>query len=667
MNRLTQEKSPYLLQHADNPVDWYPWCDEAFDEAAKRDVPVFLSIGYSVCHWCHVMAHESFEDEEVAALMNKNYVAVKVDREERPDIDAVYMSFCQAVTGSGGWPLTIIMTPDKKPFFAATYLPKRSQYGHMGLMELLTAVSAKWKQDRSQLLTQVEAVTDYLNRRTEQVSNKTADPVQLIAEALTQFTESFDPQYGGFGQSPKFPSAHNLLFLMAQKQEGPLAMAEKTLTQMYRGGIFDHVGGGFCRYSTDDMWLAPHFEKMLYDNALLILAYGQAYKESGKTIYQDIAEKTIRYVLRELTDEKGAFYCSQDADSEGVEGKFYLFTPQEVITALGQKAGAEFCQRYDITKEGNFEGKGIPNLIKNPMYGEMPEEYMLLKLYRYRMQRAALHKDDKILTSWNGLMIASLARTARLLDRRNYLAPALDAVDFVWQQLHTGDGRLLARYREGESAFSGTLEDYAYFAWGLIECYKSTFDPDYLKKAILVAKQMMHLFFDEEKGGGYLYAKDGEQLFIRPKETYDGALPSGNSVAALVMKALSFLTGEETWRLAFEKQADFLLHEAEQYPAGHSFFLWQMTEELADRGQLICLCSGSSAFDLQDLWQFDLDILVKTEEDAASIEEAAPFLKDYPIPFSGTDYYLCRGHACSQPVKTLEELKKLMTSVSDDI
>lgn len=667
MNRLEREKSPYLLQHADNPVDWYPWCEEAFREAAKRDVPIFLSIGYSVCHWCHVMAHESFEDAEAAALINKNYVAVKVDREERPDIDAVYMAFCQAVTGSGGWPLTIIMTPDKKPFFAATYLPKRSQYGHLGLIELLTAVSSKWKQDRTQLLRQSDEIINFLNERTQQGGCDNINPKQLITEALKSFRQSFDPEYGGFGQSPKFPSPHNLLFLMAQKQEAPLSMAEKTLVQMYRGGIFDHIGGGFCRYSTDDKWLVPHFEKMLYDNALLILSYSQAYKETGKTIYRDIAEKTVRYVLRELTDSEGAFYCSQDADSDGVEGKFYLFRPQEVREVLGQKAGAEFCRRYDITEEGNFEGKGIPNLIKNPVYGEMPEEYMLLKLYRYRMQRTPLHRDDKILTSWNGLMIASLAKAARLLDRRDYLSAALNAVDFLWEQLRTGENRLLARFREGEAAFPGTLEDYAYLAWGLIECYRSTFDPSYLQKAVKMSNQIMDLFFDREKGGCYLYANDSEQLFMRPKETYDGALPSGNSVAALVMNALAFLTGEQAWKQAFEKQANFLMGEAEQYPAGHSFFLWQMTEELADHGQLICVCSGSSAFDLQDLWQFEMDILVKTEEDATSIEEIAPFLKNYPIPFSGAEYYLCQGQTCHEPVKSLEELKNLLASLPDNI
>lgn len=667
MNRLGQEKSPYLLQHAENPVDWYPWSEEAFNTAMERDVPVFLSIGYSVCHWCHVMAHESFEDEEVAALLNKDYVAVKVDREERPDIDAVYMAVCQTMTGSGGWPLTIIMSPDKKPFFAGTYLPKRSQYGHLGLIELLQAISAKWKQDRSQLLQQSEAITSYLNAQAVQSDRKIPDPKILSTEALAQFTESFDPEYGGFGQSPKFPSPHNLLFLMSQKQEQPLAMAEKTLMQMYRGGIFDHIGGGFCRYSTDDMWLVPHFEKMLYDNALLLLAYGQAYKETGKTIYSDIAEKTFRYVLRELSSREGAFCCSQDADSDGIEGKYYVFTPQEVREVLGQKAGTEFCQRYDITKEGNFEGKGIPNLIRNSIYEEMPEEYLLLKLYRYRLQRTSLHRDDKILTSWNGLMIAALAKTARLLDQWDYLATALNAADFVWEHLHTGEGRLLARWREGESAFQGTLDDYAYLAWGLIECYESTFEPGYLAKAVMVAKQLLNQFFDEEQGGCYLYAKDGEQLFIRPKETYDGALPSGNSITALVMRKLAFLTGEAVWSRAYEKQSAFLLQEAQQYPGGHSFFLWQLTEELQDRGQLICACSGASAFDLRDLWQFDLDILVKTEENAASIEEAAPFLKNYPIPFSGTDYYFCQGHTCRQPVKTLTELKKLLASLPDNV
>lgn len=650
-NRLAGEKSPYLLQHADNPVNWYPWCSEAFTQAAQRDVPVFLSIGYSTCHWCHVMAHEAFEDEEVAALLNDGFVSIKVDREERPDIDSVYMSVCQAMTGSGGWPLTIIMTPDKKPFFAGTYFPKHRKYGAPGLLELLSAVTDKWLYDRAALLEQGQRITDFLQ---EQSQNDTATAVSaedLVSKASRYFSKAFDPKWGGFGPAPKFPSAHNLLFLLAQKDKKLSAMANKTLTQMYRGGIFDHIGGGFCRYSTDQMWLVPHFEKMLYDNALLLLAYAQAGKESGKSLYQQVTDRIVRYVLRELTHKEGGFYCSQDADSEGEEGKYYVFTPAEIKEVLGREAGLAFCRRFDITKEGNFEGKNIPNLIERPDYEEFPAEYMLLKLYRYRQHRISLHKDDKILTSWNGLMIAALSRAARLLDRPDYLEAALQAEDFIWHHLHQGSGRLLTRYRDGESAFAGTLEDYAFFSWALLECYSSTFDEEYLKRAVSVADQLLELFFDEADGGCFLYAKDSEQLIIRPKETYDGAMPSGNSVAALVMRKLAFFTGEERWRSAYDKQSSFLQKRAQSHPAGQSFYLWQLTEELRDSGQLICVSRSENLPARHQLWEENMDILVKTERNADSLQEIAPFLKAYPIPQTGADYYYCQGHVCHQRVR----------------
>lgn len=650
-NRLAGEKSPYLLQHADNPVKWYPWGQEAFAEAARRDVPVFLSIGYSTCHWCHVMAHESFEDEEVAALLNEGFVSIKVDREERLDIDSVYMSVCQAMTGSGGWPLTIIMTPDKKPFFAGTYFPKHRRYGAPGLLELLSAVTEKWQLDRSALIEQSQKIPDFLQEQNQRKADTAVSAENLIAEAAGYFSKAFDQKWGGFGPAPKFPSAHNLLFLLAQKDKGLSAMVNKTLTQMYRGGIFDQIGGGFCRYSTDKMWLVPHFEKMLYDNALLLLAYAQAAKESGKSLYLLVADRIVRYVLRELTHEEGSFYCSQDADSDGEEGKYYVFTPAEIKEVLGREAGLAFCRRFDITKEGNFEGKNIPNLIERPDYEEFPAEYMLLKLYRYRQHRCNLHKDDKILTSWNGLMIAALARSARLLDRPDYLEAALQAEDFIWHHLHQGDGRLLARYRDGESAFAGTLEDYAFFSWALLECYSSTFDEEYLKRAVSVANQLLELFFDGADGGCFLYAKDSEQLIVRPKETYDGAMPSGNSVAALVMRKLAFFTGEERWRSAYDKQSAFLQKSAQGHPAGQSFFLWQLTEEMIDSGQLICVSRSENLPPRHLLWAEEMNILVKTDRNADALQEIAPFLREYPIPETGADYYYCQGHVCHQRVR----------------
>ncbi len=365
-NYLFNQTSPYLLQHADNPVNWYPWCEEAFERARSEDKPVFLSIGYSTCHWCHVMAHESFEDEEIAEILNQYYIAIKVDKEERPDIDSIYMSVCQAFTGSGGWPTTIIMTPEQKPFFAGTYFPKTSRYGQIGLKELLLAVYEQWKVDRKELLESADEIIAFLNRQTTVGNNIN---MQLLDSAFEIYKSIFDDKFGGFGEAPKFPTPHNLLFLMQYYEKNgnkdALKMVEKTLLQMYRGGMFDHIGGGFSRYSTDRYFLVPHFEKMLYDNALLILAYCRAYQITKKQVYCDVAEKTATYILREMTSPEGGFYSAQDADSEGVEGKYYLLEPDEIIELLGEKKGKEFNQYFDITDRGKFEGKNIPNLLKS--------------------------------------------------------------------------------------------------------------------------------------------------------------------------------------------------------------------------------------------------------------------------------------------------------------
>lgn len=673
MNRLKYEKSPYLLQHAENPVDWYPWCEEAFDLAAQRNVPVFLSIGYSTCHWCHVMAHESFEDAGIAALLNENFVAVKVDREERPDIDHVYMSVCQAMTGSGGWPLTIFMTPDKKPFFAGTYFPKETHHGHMGLSELLQAISSKWKHDKDALLRQGETVVSFLQEAAQDSGTKSslADPKRLIKEGLSYFTHAFDSKNGGFGGSPKFPSPHNLLFLMAQKKEKYLAMAEKTLVQMYRGGIFDHIGGGFCRYSTDAKWLAPHFEKMLYDNALLLLAYSQCFVETGTPLYRDTAVKIAAYVNRDLTSSQGGFYCSQDADSDGVEGKYYLFTPKEIRFILPLESAAAFCLHYDITPQGNFEGKNIPNLLQTQDYETPPDEDVLRVLYEYRLERATLHRDDKVLTSWNGLMIAALAKSARQLKKADFLESALAACEFIWDYLcepmeEGNQVRLHARWRKGDRAFAGTLEDYAFFVWGLLECYSTTFNPIYLRRADSIGRTMLDLFFDTEKGGCYLYAKDSEQLFIRPKDTYDGALPSGNAVAALVMEKLAFFTGEPIWEEAAGKQSDFMEQACLDQPAGHSFYLWILSEELENRGQLIVTAAADESGEklppkiLCELWDLEVDILLKSPETMDSLHGVAPYTKNYPLPEKGMRYYFCKDHVCHSPTETLEELEGLL-------
>ena len=427
-NSLIDEKSPYLLQHAYNPVKWYPWGVEAFERARQFDRPVFVSIGYSTCHWCHVMAHESFEDVEVAKLLNEYFICVKVDREERPDVDSVYMSVCQAVTGSGGWPLTIIMDADQRPFFAGTYIPKRSKFGVVGLMELLPAIWERWTHNRDGLTSIGDQICAYLNQeRTKTGGNGNEDPIMFVKSAYRQLNSMFDEKNGGFGVAPKFPTPHQLLFLIKYYQlendSRALEMAVKTLEQMYRGGIFDHIGGGFSRYSTDARWLVPHFEKMLYDNALLGLAYSETYAVTNDGFYRDVACRTFDYVLRELTDSEGGFYCAQDADSEGSEGKYYLFTPGEVKEALGNEGGKSFCSLYGITNRGNFEGKSIPNLLDRQDYrvGNGDMDALIKALYDYRLNRTSLHKDDKELASWNALMIASLARSSVTLDRESYL------------------------------------------------------------------------------------------------------------------------------------------------------------------------------------------------------------------------------------------------------
>lgn len=609
------------------------------------------------------MAHESFEDEDVARILNRSFVSVKVDREERPDIDAVYMAVCQAFTGSGGWPLTIVMTPDKKPFFAGTYLPKKERYGAIGLVQLLLFVEKNWKSNKMRLIDEGEKITAFIQKTQQPQEEQPAQlPEDLINEGISYLEKAFDRKWGGFGPMPKFSSAHTLLFLLEQKDETCTTMAEKTLIQMYRGGIFDHIGGGFCRYSTDERWLVPHFEKMLYDNALLLLAYTECYVRTGKKFYGNVADKTAAYVMRELTHEKSGFFCSQDADSEGEEGKYYVFLPGEIIRVLGEEEGRRFCKAYGITFSGNFEGKSIPNLLENQEYEQEAERPFSEALYEYRKKRTALHRDEKILTSWNGLMIAALARAGVRLQRPDYLQAALRAEKFIWEHLHQKDGKLLARWCGGQADHPGTLEDYAFFAWALLECYSAVLEPKYLQKADLVGKQMLAQFFQPDAGGGYLYGKDSEQLLIRPKEIYDGAMPSGNAAAALVMRQLAFFTGEKLWQERWEQQDAFLRQEI-RYPGGHTFFLWELSREQEEKGQLICVSTDDAP--VEELRQLEMSVLLKTEKNRQAIEKAAPFLKDYPLPEKGADYYFCQGHTCHPPVHSIESVENFTNNLDN--
>ena len=657
-NRLSTERSPYLLQHAENPVDWRPWGPEVFEEAKRTDKPVLLSIGYSTCHWCHVMAHESFEDETVAQAVNAAFLPVKVDREERPDVDAVYMAACLAMNGSGGWPLTVLLTPDQKPFWAGTYLPKDQ------LLHLLRKAARLWREDRAGVLVTGDTLTAHLQQ--EGQARPGTPSRELVRQAVSQFAQSYDERWGGFGAAPKFPTPHNLIFLLryAQlaKEEHAREMALHTLNNMYRGGLFDHVGGGFSRYSTDQHWLVPHFEKMLYDNALLALAYTEAFQHTRCPIYGKITRRTLDYVLRELSGPQGGFCCGQDADSDGVEGKYYALTPDELAQALGGVDGLRFCQWYGITPEGNFEGKSIPNLLGQSQFDQDPEDMAALReqVYAYRLSRTALHRDDKVLTAWNGLAMAALARAGLVLDEPWYLDAARQTAEFLAEKLTTSDGRLLARWRDGDAAHPGKLDDYAFLAYGLLELYSATFDASYLTRAVGLADCLLKLFFDGERGGFYPYASDGEQLLTRTKEAYDGAMPSGNSIAALVLFRLSRLTGEMRWREAADLQLSWLAGAAEGYPAGHSFAMLACLEELWPTAELVITAQKPPeelrGF-LREAPRLGLTVLVKTQENAGTLAALAPFTKDYPIPAQGAQYYLCQGGACAQPVDSIPELK----------
>ncbi len=642
-NHLKNATSPYLLQHAENPVDWYPWCEEAFERARAENKPIFLSVGYSTCHWCHVMAHESFEDRATAEILNKYFISVKVDREERPDIDSVYMTVCQAFTGSGGWPMSIFMTWDKKPFLAGTYFPVRPQHGMPGFSDLLKAVAAQWNGRRDELLDSARRIVAQL-RQTEAVSEN-MDTENLCGRAVQMFFDSFDSVWGGFGAAPKFPVPHNLLFLTlyaGQKDNpGALKMVEKTLTQMQKGGIFDHIGYGFSRYSTDQYYLAPHFEKMLYDNALLIMAYASVYVITQNRLYLDTAEKTAQYVLREMTSPDGGFYSAQDADSEGVEGKYYTFTLDEIIDILGRERGGQFSETFDITAEGNFEGVNIPNLLKsNALDADFGAE--IPKLYDYRKNRSRLHLDDKILISWNSMMIAALSLLYRASRNGKYLQSAVSAQTFLEGNLSEGL-RLSTSWRDGKASEKGFLDDYGFYVAALMELYHSTLDRAYLEKAERLCGEAVRRFADEKNGGFYLADLADTELFMNPKESYDGAIPSGNSVMAYNLVRLYQLTGKEEYGELAEKQLRYMSAQAQDYPAGHSMFLLAKL--------------------IYDNPPDHIVIALKNRADLEKIKERLPLLanviavsqcREYPLINDSTTFYICKNHTCLAPTNTFQ-------------
>lgn len=615
------------------------------------------------------MAHESFEDEEVAALLNRSYISVKVDREERPDIDHIYMSVCQAMTGQGGWPLTIVMTPDRIPFFAGTYFPKDNRMGIPGLVTLLGRITDAWKNKREILQNSGEDLVKAMNRK--DTASEAFIPEELISEAYGSLEKSFDSQYGGFGRAPKFPSPHNLLFLMRywyrSKDPHALEMVEKTLDSLLGGGIRDHIGFGFSRYSTDRKWLVPHFEKMLYDNALLAMAFLEAFQASGKKDYADAARDIFTYVRRDMTSPEGGFYSAEDADSEGKEGLFYIWSPTDVIQVLGEEAGEKFCNKYDITPVGNFEGKNIPNLIGaslSPQEKSFMEECRK-KLFEAREKRVHPFKDDKILTAWNGLMIAAFAVAGRVLDNAGYTEAAERAATFIEENLVRRDGRLLARYRDGEAAIPAGVDDYAFLIWGLIELYASTYAPEYLARALKLNEDLIRLFSDGPRGGLFIYGSDGEQLISRPKDLYDGAVPSGNSVAAHNFLRLARLTGRHDLEELSDRYFREFTGEFSAYPAGYLHSMTALMYALSKIKEIIIAGEkgdekAQDFLDIVNEHYRPFTVSMYYDDSLAEMKKIVPFISNYSPVNGRTAAYVCENFACNRPVTDTARFRELL-------
>jgi uncharacterized protein YyaL (SSP411 family) len=682
-NRLIKEKSPYLLQHAYNPVDWYSWGPEAFEKAKREDKPLFVSIGYSTCHWCHVMEKESFEDTQVAELMNKTFVCVKVDREERPDLDSAYMAVCQAAGRSCGWPLNVIMTPDKNPFFVASYIPKNNLYGAVGMMSLAPQIGEIWRTRRSEM----ESIGSELK---EQITTSTGFEKEnqlnkgTLDNAYEQMFLRFDQENGGFGRAPKFPSPHNLLFLLRYysktKEKAALSMVEKTLRAMRLGGIFDQVGGGFHRYSTDAQWLVPHFEKMLYDQALLTLAYVEAYQASGALKFKVTAKETLDYVLRDLEGPLGGFYSAEDADSEGEEGKFYLWTLDEMKQTLPESDMELAIKLFDIKAAGNYyeapkgrNGKNILHLAVplkqvaselNITIDQLIEKMgkIVNLIFKAREKRVHPLKDDKILVDWNGLTIAALARASQVLGEPKYLFAAVKAADFILNEMKTVDGKLFHRYAKGEKAVLGFLDDYAFLVFGLIELYETSFNEKYLQSGIDLTKTMIEEFWDEKEGGFYFTGKGEDDAVPRLKQTYDGAAPSGNSVALMNLLRLARLSGEVSFDDYARKLLSAFSEEIANQPLGHTFMLSGLDFELGPTFNVVLVGDLNDKDTVRLLsvlrkqYLPNLTLIWWTTQKA----KEAPVGVSYDKIEGKPTVYICRNQTCMPPTNDPEKTLQLL-------
>ena len=684
-NRLQHEKSPYLLQHEHNPVDWYPWGDAAFNKAQKENKPIFLSIGYATCHWCHVMEHESFEDQAVADLLNRDYICIKVDREERPDIDQVYMDVCTRTTGSGGWPLTIFMTPDKQPFFAGTYIPKETRMNRPGLIDYLPLIATRWQEKPEELLDRAQQIISALQENITKEAQHAAVKADIFTRTTEQLVQRFDPEYGGFGEAPKFPSPHNLAYLLRRHRhtgnEKLLQIVKKTLQSMRQGGLFDQVGFGFHRYSTDRQWLVPHFEKMLYDQAGLASVYLEAYQVTNDESFAQTAREIFTYVLRDLTGVHGGFFSAQDADSEGEEGLFYLWSTEEVRSVLGDDAAGDFSEIFNLTSSGNYldemvqqkTGKNIPHLNNNlervakakdisSTQLEKQIEENRGKLFANRQLRIPPLTDDKVLTAWNGMMISSFAEGGRILEDSTYITAAETAADFILTTLREPDGGLLRRYREGDAAISAFAEDYAFLAKGLLDLYRATFKPERLQQAIELTEQMTTLFFDSQSGLLYETAETNIELFVRPKNLFDGAHPSTNSIGLQLFARLNLLTGETIWRDRAEALLIGLSPYFKSYPAGFTCAL-QGAALLLEPTREIVLAGKLKSAEMKDMVQVinqifapETEVIQIENEENGTISKLAPFTQYMSRPEIPVAAYICQNFSCQKPITKAEEL-----------
>jgi uncharacterized protein YyaL (SSP411 family) len=675
-NNLINETSPYLLQHAHNPVDWYPWGPEALSRSRSEDKPILLSIGYSACHWCHVMEHESFENEEIAQLMNENFVCIKVDREERPDLDTIYMNAVQMMTGHGGWPMTVFLTPDLKPFYGGTYFPPTDRHGIPAFPRVLLALADSYRNRKDDLVNSANQITAELKRMNRFHPSGEMLTTEVLNQAFSGLAAGFDGTHGGFGRAPKFPPSMSLMFLLRQhKRTGStdaLKMIDLTLEKMASGGMYDHLGGGFARYSVDARWLVPHFEKMLYDNALLARIYLYAYQATRKPLYRKVAEEIFEYVIRDMTDSSGGFYSSEDADSEGEEGKFYTWTRDEILNALGEEEGDLFCRYFDVTKEGNFEhGKSILNIPvpleefseKNGIPQDRLEKVIASgkkKLFYLREERVRPGRDEKVLTAWNGLMLTAFAEAANILGRDDYREVAVRNAEFLLDELMR-DGRLFRTYKDGKASLNAYLEDYAFLSEGLIALYEATFELKFFESARGLADVMIERFWDEADSGFFFTSSDHEELITRTKDYFDNAIPSGNSSASIALLKLHLLTQEPRYMRCAADILRAMKQTMTKYPSAFGYLMCVLDFYLSEPKEIAIIGSPDShevRLYIEEIYSRYLPnkVVAASLEGENEAAETIKLLMGRKSIDGKPTAYVCRNYTCLAPATSAEEL-----------